>query len=51
MHILKKQGPQGHFHSCNHQKWLLYQIQGDKTINNVQIDPQHGDMVGKPNVR
>ncbi len=25
----------GHFHSCNHQKWLPYQIIGDKTVKNV----------------
>ncbi len=30
----------GHFHSCNHQKWLPYPILGGKTLNNVQIEPQ-----------
>ena len=30
----------GHFHFCNHQKWLPYQILGGKTVKNVQIDPQ-----------
>ena len=30
----------GHFHSCNHQKWLPYQILGCKTVMNVQIDSQ-----------
>ena len=27
----------GHFYSCNHEKWFPYQFPGGKT---VQIDPQ-----------
>ncbi len=34
----------GHFHSCNHQKWLPYQILGGKTVKSVQIDPQTTDL-------
>ncbi len=29
-----------HFYSCNHQKWIPYQIIGGKTVMNVQIDTQ-----------
>ncbi len=32
--------PTRHFHSCNHNKWLPYQILVDKPVNNVQISPQ-----------
>ena len=28
------------FHSCNHRKWLSYQILCGKTVKNVQIHPQ-----------
>ena len=28
------------FHSCNHNKWLPYQIVGGETVKNVQIDPK-----------
>ncbi len=34
----------GHFHSFKHQKCLPYQIVGNKTANNVQIDPQTMDI-------
>ena len=38
----------GHFHSCNHKKWLPYQILGGKIVKNVQIDPlNNGDMAGR----
>ncbi len=30
----------GHLNYCNHQKLLPYQIQGSKTVKNVQIDLQ-----------
>ena len=30
----------GHFHSCNQQKGLPYQILGVETVKSVQIDPQ-----------
>ena len=35
----------GHFHPCNHQKWLPYQILSSKTIKNVQIDPHTSKMI------
>ncbi len=35
------------FNSFNPQKWLPYQILGGKTVENVQIDPQHGGMAEK----
>ena len=38
--ISKPPNDTGHFHSSNHQKWLTYQIIGDKTVKSVQIDPQ-----------
>ncbi len=38
--LIKKNIPHGYFHSCNHKKWLPYQILGGKTVKNVQIDLQ-----------
>ncbi len=37
----------GLFYSCNHQKWLHYQIVGGKILQNVQIDPQTTDTWSK----
>ena len=31
---------ESHFLSPNHHKWLPYEILGNKTVKNVQIDPQ-----------
>ncbi len=38
--IKKKPIDTGHIHSCNHHKWLSYEIQGGKSVKDVEIDEQ-----------
>ena len=44
---LKTHNDTEHFHLCNHQKWLLYQNLGGKTVERPNRSTNNGEMAEK----